>query len=70
MERRMKMSEIAKFCSGVAANQVLTHAALSVSGTQVVMFGITYSPITNTVAAGFWAVATAALVYAGWGKSR
>lgn len=64
----MKMKEFSKFLSGVAASQALTHAALSLSGVQFVMLGITYSQKMNAIAAVVWAVAAALLAYAAWVK--
>lgn len=62
----MKLKEIAKFFSGLAANQALNHGAMAVAGTQFTMFGITYSPGMNTTAAVIWAVVLILLVYYAW----
>lgn len=58
--------EIAKFFSGVAANQVLTHGVMAASGTRFAVFGINYTPELNTIAVVLWSVILAALVYFAW----
>lgn len=62
----MNAKEIAKFFSGVAANQVLTHAALAVSGTEFTLFGIAYNTGLNSTAAVVWAIVLVLLVYYSW----
>ena len=62
----MNAREIAKFFSGVAANQVVTHGVLAVTGTQFTLFGITYSPGLNTVAVGVWSIVLVLLAYYSW----
>ena len=62
----MSGKEIAKFFSGFAANQVLTHGAMAISGVQFTMFGIAYSPRMNTTAAIVWAIALVLLIYYSW----
>lgn len=63
-----RKKEIAKFFSGVAANQVLTHGAFAISGLQFTIFGITYTTGLNAAAVIFWAVLLALLVYYAWIK--
>jgi len=62
----MNAKEVAKFFSGVAANQVLTHGALALAGTRFTLFGIEYTPGLNTGAAVFWAIAVGLLIYSAW----
>lgn len=62
----MSSREIAKFLSGVAANQVLTHGAMAASGTEFAIFGIRYTQDLNTIAAVAWAIALALLFYYAW----
>lgn len=50
----MQTKEVAKFFSGFAANQVLTHGAFALAGTQFTAFGINYTPSLNTTAAVIW----------------
>lgn len=51
----MIAKDIAKFISGFAANQVLVHGALALSGVEFVLFGINYDHWLNTTAVVFWA---------------
>lgn len=62
----MNGKEIAKFFSGFAANQVLTHGGLALAGTHFTAFGITYNPKLNATAVVIWAVVLAALFYYSW----
>lgn len=62
----MRYREIAKFLSGFAANQFLTHGALAVSGVEFELLGIAYSHGLNMTAAIFWAIALVVLVWAAW----
>jgi hypothetical protein len=62
----MNGKEIAKFFSGFAANQVLTHGSLALADTQFTVFGITYNPAVNATAVVIWAVVLAALFYYSW----
>lgn len=62
----MSTKEIAKFASGFAANQTLTHGALAAAGTEFIMFGIAYDQQLNMIAAAIWAVLLALLAYYGW----
>ena len=64
----MSGKEVAKFFSGVAANQVLTHGALAMSGVQFAIFGIAYTQGLNAAAAVVWAIVLVVLAYYGWGK--
>ncbi|KXJ98007.1 MAG: hypothetical protein UZ17_ACD001002897 [Acidobacteria bacterium OLB17] len=61
-----RKKEAAKFFSGVAANQVLTHGAFAVSGVQFSIFGIGYTTQLNTVAVIVWAAVLVILVYYAW----
>jgi hypothetical protein len=65
-ENDMNGKEIAKFFSGVAANQVVTHAGLSLAGIEFDLWGIAYTQGLNAIAAALWAVAFAVLVYFAW----
>lgn len=69
-EKLMKRKEVAKFFSGFAANQVLTHAAFAILGTRFTVLGIDYTPALNTGAAVFWLVLTALLIHYGWLRER
>ncbi|SHG76440.1 hypothetical protein [Massilia sp. CF038] len=62
------MKEFAKFFTGVAANQALTHGALAAAGVQFSLFGISYDQRINTTSAIVWAVLVALLIYYAWGK--
>ncbi len=62
----MIRKEVAKFFSGVAANQVLTHGALAASGVQFTLFGISYTTTLNLTAAAAWAIILALLTYYAW----
>ena len=62
----MTRKEIAKFFSGFAASQVLTHGALAASGVQFTILGIGYTPGFNTLAAVVWAVVLIVLVHYAW----
>ena len=62
----MNTKEVAKFFSGVAANQVLTHGALAASGVEFTLLGIAYDRGLNTTAAGVWAVILVLLIYYSW----
>lgn len=62
----MRYREIAKFLSGFAANQTLTHGALALSGVEFKLFGVAYSRGFNMTAAIFWAIALVVLVWAAW----
>jgi hypothetical protein len=66
----VKSKEIAKFLSGLAGNQVMTHAALAVGGIRFTLFGIPYTPTLNAVATVVWAVLLALLVYYAWMKKQ
>lgn len=62
----MKGKEIAKFLSGFAVNQVLTHGAFAASGVEFNIFGVLYDRGLNTGAVLFWAGAAIVLIYLGW----
>lgn len=64
----MTSKEIAKFLSGFAANQVLTHGALAAAGTEFRLLGISYNQQLNTIAAVVWAVVLVLLAYYAWGR--
>lgn len=66
----MNNKEIAKFFSGVAANQVLTHGAFAAGGVEFTLFGIDYTRGLNTVAAIVWGVLLVLLIYYAWMKRR
>jgi len=60
--------EIAKFFAGVAANQVLIHAALAISGIQFTLAGIAYTRGLHVMAVVVWAILLVLLVYYAWMK--
>lgn len=60
--------EVAKFVAGFAANQVLTHAAFALSGSQFTVFRLTYTPRLNTAAVVVWAIVLIVLVHYAWVK--
>lgn len=62
----MTRKEIAKFLSGFAASQLLTHGALAAGRVQFTIFGIGYTTGFNTLAAVFWAIVLIVLVYYAW----
>ena len=62
----MKRKEIAKFASGFAANQLLTHGAMAATDTEFSMLGISYARELNTIAAAFWGVVLLLLIYFAW----
>lgn len=64
----MKRKEVAKFFSGFAANQVLTHGAFAIGGIRFTLFGVSYTPALNSAATVVWAIILALLVYYAWGK--
>lgn len=66
----MNSKEIAKFFSGFAANQVLTHGAFAIGGVEFALFGIAYTPGLNTAAAIVWGIILALLVYYSWMRRR
>ena len=67
-EMNMNSKEVTKFFSGFAANQVLTHGAFALAGTQFTAFGISYTPTLNTTAAVIWALILIVLFYYAWIK--
>ena len=66
----MNGKEIAKFFSGLAANQVLTHGAFAAGGVEFRLFGIDYTTGFNTAAAVVWSLILALLVYHAWMRQR
>lgn len=62
----MNLREAAKFASGFAASQALSHGALAAAGAEFAILGITYSPGLNATAAIVWAVLVAGLAYYAW----
>jgi len=62
----MQKNDFAKFFSGVAANQVLTHGAMAAGDVQFTLFGIAYTQEFNAIAAAIWAVIASVLVYYAW----
>ncbi|MBX9847042.1 MAG: hypothetical protein K2Z80_35065 [Xanthobacteraceae bacterium] len=62
----MRSREIAKFAAGFAANQMLTHGAMTATDTEFTMLGVTYTRELNTIATAFWAVLLVLLVYHAW----
>lgn len=66
----MSVREIAKFVSGLAANQLLTHGAMAATDTEFTMLGIAYARELNTIAAAVWGVLMLALIYYAWFRRR
>lgn len=66
----MSAREIAKFISGLAANQLLTHGAMAATDTEFTMMGIAYTRELNTVAAAVWGVLMLLLIYYAWFMRR
>lgn len=64
------MKEIAKFFAGFAGNQVLTHGALALAGTDFSLLGIAYDRQLNTLAAVLWALILVLLFYYARGRGR
>lgn len=62
----MNVKEVAKFFSGFAPCQVLVHGALTATGTQFALFGITYDRGLNTTAVFVWSITLILLVYYAW----
>ena len=62
----MKTREIAKFASGFAADQFLTHGAMAAAGTEFTLMGIAFTREFNTVAAAVWMILFLGLVYFAW----
>ncbi|MBX9897144.1 MAG: hypothetical protein K2Y17_04480 [Qipengyuania sp.] len=62
----MHAREIAKFLSGFAANQVLTHGVMAATDTEFTLLGIAYTRELNTTAVIVWASLLALLVYYAW----
>lgn len=65
----MRKKETAKFFSGFAANQVLTHGAFAINGVEFTIFGINYTIEFNAIAAAVWAIILSLLVYYAWIKA-
>lgn len=68
-QEQVKTKEIAKFLSGFAANQLLTHGAMAAIGAQFAIFGVRYSSGLHAAAALFWALLLFLLVYYAWIRS-
>lgn len=66
----MASKEAAKFLSGFAANQVLTHGALAVAGTRFTVMGIDYTPGLNAGAVLIWLSVMAFLIHYAWLRTR
>lgn len=66
----MNGKEIAKFFSGLAANQILTHGAFAIGRVEFRLFGINYTTGFNTVAAIVWSFILGLLVYYAWMRQR
>lgn len=63
----IKWKEVAKFFSGVAANQTLTHGVFALKGDlPLEILGITYTRELNTAAVIFWLIMLVVLVYYAW----
>jgi hypothetical protein len=66
----MSGNDLAKFFTGFAANQVLTHSVLAIQGVQFSLFGISYTPSFNGAAAVIWTVVAFLLAYYAWWKEE
>lgn len=65
----MNRKEVAKFLSGVAANQVIVHWSFGLAKVLPLDFGIwTLTSSLNVLAMVFWPIATAFLAFYGWKK--
>lgn len=64
----MNGKEIAKFLSGLAVNQALTHGAFAASSVEFRLFGVLYDRTLNSTAAVIWAAVAVLLVYYAWIK--
>lgn len=64
----MRTKELAKFASGFAADQLLTHGPMAATDTEFSMLGIAYTREFNTLAAVFWAILMLLLIYFAWGR--
>ena len=62
----MNGREVAKFASGFAASQAVTHGAMAAAGVQLTMFGITYGPRLDATAAIVWTGVLVGLAYFAW----
>lgn len=63
----IKGKEVAKFFSGVAANQTLTHGAFALMGDlPLTILGVTYTRELNIGAMIFWLIVLVLLVYFAW----
>lgn len=63
----IKRKELAKFFSGVAANQTFTHGAFALKGDlPFEILGVAYSKELNAGAVVFWLIVLVALVYYAW----
>ncbi len=62
--------EVAKFCAGIAANQIMTHGAFALNDISFTLMGISYTRQFNTIAVIFWLAAFIFLVYYAWFKKK
>jgi membrane protein implicated in regulation of membrane protease activity len=65
------MKEVAKFFAGLCAWEAIVHLAFAVSGLlPITWFGITLTPMINTVQIIVPAIVSALLAYYAWGGRR
>lgn len=62
----MRTKEVAKFASGFAADQLLTHGVMAAAGTEFTLMGIAYTRELNSLAAVLWAILCLGLIYFAW----
>ncbi len=61
--------ELAKFFAGLTAWEAIVHASFGLSGVlPITLFGITITPVLNTVQTIIPALLSAFLIYYGWFK--
>jgi len=63
-----RLKEIAKFFSGFEAFHALFHAYMTITGTSLILLGLTISPASSLFAAAFSAAVAVLLAWYGWKK--
>ncbi len=63
-----RKKEIAKFFSGLAANQIMTHGSFILNDVSFSLFGIMYTQRLNTFAVAFWSIVLVFLIHYAWFK--
>ncbi len=62
----MRVREVGKFLSGIAADQALTHGVFAAGGHRYTLLGVSFDPQINAAATAAWTVALIALIYFAW----